>query len=68
MAAGKMNIPRLITLTAMIFAVMRQVMKTAVIITSRYEIFISYIQWWRRKKYSMPVTIITQTTNIRMKE
>ena len=42
MAAGKITGPRLITFTAMILAVMRQVMKMAVIITNRCEIFILY--------------------------
>jgi len=32
-------------LTAMTLAVMRHVTKTAVIITSRYEMFMAYIQW-----------------------
>ncbi len=40
MAAGKIQGPMLITFTAMILAVIREVTKIAVIITNRYETFI----------------------------
>ena len=40
MAAGRTKGPRLITFTAMILAVIRQVTKMAAIITNRWETFI----------------------------
>ena len=74
MAAGKMTGPRLITFTAVTLAVMRQVMKIAVIITNRCETFIlkpstcpDYIKRLRRKKRSMPpmITAMIRKTNKR---
>ena len=56
MAAGRIMGPRLITFTAMILAVIRQVTKIAVINTNRGETFIlktscrDYINCLRRKK------------------